>query len=563
MAVRTDRISLDVSRTGRSAGTLRFTEHDRGSTIEASLCDGGRALDTAGLTAELRADAPGGYVRAALPLDGATCSYTLSDDLTSRAGRGRACVALLMGDAVVCSTQHFDFEVVAAADLTAGEAEHAQSDFDRLTAEWEAQTRRQADGFEAAQAERAEAFEKAEKARADEFSAAEKGRAEAERARATAEEARAWAESARSGAEKERVAAESGRAGAEASRASAESARAAAEKSRAASEESRASAEKERASRESGRASAERARGSAESGRAEAEAARASAEEAREAAELLRSESQARNDADQALNNEAARSMQPHVCGPGEYDAATMRPTVAGPVEGRMYLVPMSQEAAADSAESLAGPVDGPRSDALSVLASAAAGANAYVEWLFLNGAWEQVGVSQKQVVPVSTAEIDSVASGGSPKGESVLTLTGLSYLWARLKGAFAALSHAHSIAQVTGLDAALAGKAAASHAHAIADVTDLQAAIDGKAAASHGHGAATQGAAGFMSASDKKKLDGVAAGATAYADSAAWLAAHPVGTYVVAAAGFDPRRLGGAWEARELMGAVAWKRTR
>ncbi|MCM1055226.1 MAG: hypothetical protein NC394_06860, partial [Bacteroides sp.] len=39
----------------------------------------------------------------------------------------------------------------------------------------------------------------------------------------------------------------------------------------------------------------------------------------------------------------------------------------------------------------------------------------------------------------------------------------------------------------------------------------------NGKAAGSHGHGAATQSADGFMSASDKKKLDGIAAGANAY----------------------------------------------
>ena len=33
----------------------------------------------------------------------------------------------------------------------------------------------------------------------------------------------------------------------------------------------------------------------------------------------------------------------------------------------------------------------------------------------------------------------------------------------------------------------------------------------------SHGHGGATQSAAGFMSAADKKKLDGIAEGANKY----------------------------------------------
>lgn len=45
---------------------------------------------------------------------------------------------------------------------------------------------------------------------------------------------------------------------------------------------------------------------------------------------------------------------------------------------------------------------------------------------------------------------------------------------------------------------------------------TATQAALDGKAASTHGHGAATSVAAGFMSAADKNKLDGVASNATA-----------------------------------------------
>lgn len=510
MAVRGDSVSLDVNAVGRSAATLRWTEHDRGATLSIALRGGGGPLETDGLKAELRADAPGGYVRAALPLSGPTCSYTLGDDLTGAPGRGRAYVALMRGEAVVCSTQHFDFEVVRAADLTAGEAEHVQRDFDRLAAEWEAQTERQREEFERSEAAR---------------DAGEAAREEAERRRESAEGSRAQAEEACGSAERSRGAAE-------AARDAAEEARGKAERARAGAEGARLEAESARSAAESARAQAERSRESAEEARSAAESARADAQRANDGA-------QAKNDADQALNNEAARSMQPHVCGPGEYDAATMRPAVPSPVEGRMYLVPMPQDAAADILSALSGPVDGARPDALSVLASAAAGANAYVEWLSLNGAWEQVGVSQERTVPVSTAEIDAVASGASPKGGSVLTLTGLSYLWAKLKGAFAALSHTHAAAEVEGLAEALGSKADAAHAH----------------------GAATAGGAGFMSAEDKGKLDGIAEGATAYADSAAWLAAHPVGTYVVAAAGFDPNEKGGAWEPCELFGAAAWLR--
>ena len=75
-----------------------------------------------------------------------------------------------------------------------------------------------------------------------------------------------------------------------------------------------------------------------------------------------------------------------------------------------------------------------------------------------------------------------------------------------------------------------LAGKqaagsyAAASHTHAISDVTGLQTALDGKQAAgsysltSHTHADATTSVAGFMSAADKTKLNGIASGATANA---------------------------------------------
>ena len=44
-----------------------------------------------------------------------------------------------------------------------------------------------------------------------------------------------------------------------------------------------------------------------------------------------------------------------------------------------------------------------------------------------------------------------------------------------------------------------------------------INSALAGKAASSHGHSNATTGAAGFMSASDKSKLDGIASGANAY----------------------------------------------
>lgn len=52
--------------------------------------------------------------------------------------------------------------------------------------------------------------------------------------------------------------------------------------------------------------------------------------------------------------------------------------------------------------------------------------------------------------------------------------------------------------------------RAPVSHTHSIANVTNLQTTLDGKAALSHTHSDATTSAAGFMSAADKTKLNGL-----------------------------------------------------
>jgi hypothetical protein len=166
--------------------------------------------------------------------------------------------------------------------------------------------------------------------------------------------------------------------------------------------------------------------------------------------------------------------------------------------------------------------------------------------------------------------------------GDGTTAWTALGYFggaveWAAVTGkpeTFPPAAHSHAIADVTGLQTALDGKQAAgsyateaqgalaatalqpgaqipwvdvtgkpvlfsgsyadltgipstfapsAHSHAIADVTGLQAALDGKAGTSHTHDEATTSAAGFMSAGDKSKLDGVETGAqvnvSAFAD--------------------------------------------
>lgn len=90
--------------------------------------------------------------------------------------------------------------------------------------------------------------------------------------------------------------------------------------------------------------------------------------------------------------------------------------------------------------------------------------------------------------------------------------------------------------------DAALRDRASHTGVQAIATVTGLQPALDAKAPGSHvasggaAHAAATNAAAGFMSAADKAKLDNVAASATANAtDEALRARASHTGTQSIA----------------------------
>jgi hypothetical protein len=71
--------------------------------------------------------------------------------------------------------------------------------------------------------------------------------------------------------------------------------------------------------------------------------------------------------------------------------------------------------------------------------------------------------------------------------------------------------SHGHAVADVAGLQEALDGKAQALHTHAMTEVTGLPMALAGKASTGHTHGNATPAGAGFMSATDKTRLDALA----------------------------------------------------
>ena len=310
---------------------------------------------------------------------------------------------------------------------------------------------------------------------------AEKARATAEGKRADAEEARDTAEDARIEAEKGRVSAEGLRVTAEQGRATAEGQRDTAEGQRATAEDLRAEAETARAGAESDRVSAEGLRATAEEGRAAAEALRVQAEQERADAQDDRDErqdqndaDQARNNADQAANNAAALGLSFVVLTDGQYDSTSLEPTIEGQ-NGKMYLVPDPK-----------GSED-----------------NVYLEWIWIDAKskFEHIGSTTTGFDPMTTGDIDAVTSDQAPSGDRTMTVTGLTYFWAKLKGAFAALTHTHTRAQITDFPSSMpasdvyawakaenkpsytpseVGAAAASHTHAVADVTGLSDTIAG-----------------------------------------------------------------------------------
>ncbi len=235
--------------------------------------------------------------------------------------------------------------------------------------------------------------------------------------RAVVEEAEEAAESIVGIAEAEaaRVQAEQSRVTAENARASAETARATAETSRSTAETARASAETSRASAEASRASAETSRASAETARENAQDANDAAQAQNNADQAKNNADQAKNNADQALNNQQATGLAVHICATGEYDPQTGLPTISGASSHTLYLVPTGS------------------SD------------DEYNEFLYTNSKWNPIGKSTASIEPITTTQVDSVAADSAPTGSQVLNLTGLSYLWSKLKAAFAAVTHYHT----------------------------------------------------------------------------------------------------------------------
>lgn len=154
----------------------------------------------------------------------------------------------------------------------------------------------------------------------------------------------------------------------------------------------------------------------------------------------------------------------------------------------------------------------------------------------------------------------------------SYLDKAGLSYFWSKLKSRFdgkADASHVHDAGDITsgtfgasripnlaaskitsgtfGVSRGGTGKSSVTAGNyligngtsAMTEKTPAEVlAHIGAAASSHGHDAATSSAAGFMSATDKAKLDGIASGANAYSHPASHPASMITGLADVATSG-------------------------
>lgn len=201
-------VALDVRRTAfEPRGEAVVRQHDKGARFLIDVLDGGSPLAEQGVSAHLMCDTRGGLVESELVRSGQRWVYTLGQDLTAHPGELRPYVEMRRGGEVIAATGGFRLRVDRAADLTAPQAEAAQSRLDDAVGAW------------------------------GEFSAA----AEVEEA------ARAGAESERRAAEQKRVDAEADRRKAEGERAAKEAERVGAESKRAAAEAQRDRAERERA----------------------------------------------------------------------------------------------------------------------------------------------------------------------------------------------------------------------------------------------------------------------------------------------------------------------------
>lgn len=214
-----------------------------------------------------------------------------------------------------------------------------------------------------------------------------------------------------------------------------EAARETAEGERADAEEARVLAEYARESQEEQRQANELVRQTQEQSRVDAEAQRVAAERARVVAESNRAAAESERELEEARRT--ARFAEMELLSKGWLRHYCL--------EGEYdpdTLVPTVEDP--NTATIYFVPSDDPSDD------------NMWVEWIVGedDSGWERLGTTESKINPVTTEQIDSVANGETLTGSEVVTLTGLAYLWSvlwgMLKAAFAPIAHVHDLATAT-----------------------------------------------------------------------------------------------------------------
>lgn len=185
MSVRSDAVTIDISRKACQATALRYRQGDRGALLTVLVVDNGTPVDLTGLTVHMVCSCRSGYVDSAMEVSGSSATYVLGSDMTADAGTVRPYVEVRRGSEVVASSDSLVFVVDPRADLSGQPARYYASVIDGL-----------ADQASAAISDAASAKETADSAAATANAAADGASSAAEKATAAASSASSAASSA-------------------------------------------------------------------------------------------------------------------------------------------------------------------------------------------------------------------------------------------------------------------------------------------------------------------------------------------------------------------------------
>jgi hypothetical protein len=237
----------------------------------------------------------------------------------------------------------------------------------------------------------------------------------------------------------------------EAERQKAEAERAKNEVARISAESTRETNEAQRIANENKRIASENTRVTAETKRTEAEEARETAEATRVTQEASRVTEEAKRVAEWEEIKKSATGVKTYICASGEYDETTKVPTIAGKA-GTIYLTPISNDSADQNGY--------------------------YYEWLYLEDtkAFEKIGTTDVNLTPIDTDTVDAIVNGETKTGDEVVTTTGFSYIFGKIKNIFAPLVHTHKKTDITDFDHTHVRNEITDfdHTHLKADVTDF-----------------------------------------------------------------------------------------